>query len=56
MPVRNEEEAIVLVLHLGKGTYCAEVVPQMEVTCGAYSADYCIHFYSFCLLVRWAKG
>ena len=45
MPISDEEKAIILVLHLSEGTYRTEVIPQMEVTRGAYPADYCIHFY-----------
>ena len=38
MIVGDEEKAVVLVLHLDKVLQCTEIIPQMEISGGTYTA------------------
>ena len=45
MPVGYKEEASVQILKLDEACHCTVVVSKVKVTCGAYAAENCFHFY-----------
>jgi len=50
VPIGDEEEAFVLVLHLHETLYRSEIVAQVKISCGPDSAYYFFHI-DVCLFV-----
>jgi len=46
VPIGNEKQAFVLVLHLHETLYCSEIVAQVKISCGPNSAYYFFHLYA----------
>jgi hypothetical protein len=53
VPIGDEEEAVVILLHLYKVCYCSKIISQVQVAGGADAAHYCFHivFIFFALLI-----